>query len=273
MPPSKLCNGETETPAIRVCRTLNRSRMRSALAGLVGPLLMSRAPSAVTYLSAITSTPAPLSLEEVRAAASRINCELRVQATGPSYRIELLWRPGSDQVLPTVPVFGGEDAPPPELLGFSNGYTQPFGAAHLETIQVRKFTGYWARRRSRGGARYENAPRTSQGLGLLIGAAVICWIREYSPFKNNKAELLAIRDDARQHKTLVRYYRYLGFETLRDVDGGALSSMRDLVVWGGEGLLMELDCLTFLQRWANTIRAIGQPASALGSNTDTQRTA
>lgn len=228
----------------------------AGIVGLVGPMLVSRA----LPCRASASLPTPLTLDEVRAAAVRINCELRVQATGPSYRIELLWRPGSDEPLPTVPVFGGAETPPPELLGFSNGYTQPFGAAHLDTIQVRQFTGYWARRRSRGGARYESAPRTQQGLGLLIGAAVICWIRECSPFKNDKAQLLAIRDDARQHKTLVRYYRYLGFNTLRVVDSGSLSSMRDLVVWGGDGLLMELDCARFLSRWATAVRAIGQPA-------------
>ena len=237
----------------------------SVLAGLVGPLLVSRALHGYPRTTCLggrasASSPSPLTLDEVCAAAARINCELRVQATGPSYRIELLWRPGSDEPLPTVPVFGGAETPPPELLGFSNGYTQPFGAAHLDTIQVRQFTGYWARRRSRGGARYESAPRTEQGLGLLIGAAVICWIRECSPFKNDKAQLLAIRDDARQHKTLVRYYRYLGFDTLRVVDSGSLSSMRDLVVWGGDGLLMELDCTRFLKRWAAAVRAIGQPA-------------
>jgi len=196
-----------------------------------------------------------LTLDDVRAAASRIGCKLDVKATGPAYRIELLWAPTTGSgALPTVPVFGGDDEPPSELLGYSNGYTQPFGAAHLETIQVRQYTGYWARRRRRGGERYERAPRLKEGLGLLIGAAVISWIRESAPFKNDKAELLAIRDDARQHRTLVRYYRYLGFRKLREVDGGAVSSMRDLVVWGGEGVLMELDCDDFLRRWAQAVR-------------------
>lgn len=208
--------------------------------------------------SLIASASDVLILDEVRAAASRIGCNLKVSSTGPSYRIDLLWTPpeGSDS-LPTVPVFGGADAPPPELLGYSSGYTQPFGAAHLETIQVRQFSGYWARRRRNGGERYAQAPKVEQGLGLLIGAAVICWMRECAPFRPERAELLAIRDDERQHRTLVRYYRYLGFQSLRNVDSGDLRSAKDLVMWGGEGLLMELDCARFLERWASAVRAMG----------------
>merc|ERR1740130_2432821 len=74
----------------------------------------------------------------------------------------------------------GGDPSRPELLGASDGFTQPTGVAHLETIQLRRFTGYWRRSWSR---RYDETPKLDrQGLGLLLSVAVAAWIVEKDPF-------------------------------------------------------------------------------------------
>ena len=48
------------------------------------------------------------------------------------------------------------------------------------------------------------------------------------------------QDDERQQRSLIRFYRRLGFRTLREI-GPGLSSVPDRVVWGGEGTIMEID--------------------------------
>ncbi|MFM7311687.1 MAG: hypothetical protein ACKO0M_00700, partial [Cyanobium sp.] len=53
------------------------------------------------------------------------------------------------------------------------------------------------------------------GVGPLITAACFAWALEATPCR--RARFLAIRDDARQHRRLVRYFRRLGFEPLREV--------------------------------------------------------
>ena len=84
---------------------------------------------------------APISLDEVEAAARRVGCEIKAKVTGPTYRVELLWEGGKEFPSPQVQTLGYQDdePPPPELLGYSDGFTQPTGITHLETIEVRKF--------------------------------------------------------------------------------------------------------------------------------------
>ena len=52
-------------------------------------------------------------------------------------------------------------------------------------------------------------------------------------------------DDPKQHRTLVRYYRRLGFSPLREVDDG-LGSFADSLVWGGAGMIMDVSVEDFL---------------------------
>ena len=53
------------------------------------------------------------------------------------------------------------------------------------------------------------------GAGPLITAACFAWALEATPCRS--ADFLAIRDDARQHRRLVRYFRRLGFEPVREL--------------------------------------------------------
>lgn len=93
------------------------------------------------------------------------------------------------------------------------------------------------------------------GVGPLIWAATFAWALEATPCR--QATLLAIRDQERQHRRLVRYFRQLGFRPLRELGAGVVD-LAPRLLWGGAGLLMRGDCAEGLvisaRRWAG-----GQP--------------
>ena len=76
-------------------------------------------------------------------------------------------------------------------------------------------------------------------VGYLLWAATMAWALEETPCKS--ARLLAIYDENNQHKTLQRYFRRRGFNTVRDVGSSPLDLPLRLV-WGGAGAFMVGDC-------------------------------
>ena len=101
----------------------------------------------------------------------------------------------------------------------------------------------------------------STALGPLIWAATFAWALEATPCR--RARLLAIRDQEAQHRRLVRYFRQLGFEALRPLDGGA-SDLAPRLLWGGAGLLMEGACDEGLRRSAQRLGIGLDPTQGLG---------
>jgi len=93
-------------------------------------------------------------------------------------------------------------------------------------------------------------PASPSGVGDLIWAATMAWALESTPCR--RARLLAIRDDDRQHRRLVRYFRQRGFTPVREV-AAAPADLPLRLVWGGAGVLMSADCSSVLtlseQRW------------------------
>jgi hypothetical protein len=87
--------------------------------------------------------------------------------------------------------------------------------------------------------------KDTQGVGALIWAATFAWALESTPCCS--ARLLAIRDNDQQHRRLVRYFRQLGFEPVREV-GAAAMDLPLRLVWGGAGLLMRGDIAAGLER-------------------------
>ena len=65
----------------------------------------------------------------------------------------------------------------------------------------------------------------------------MAWALEMTPCRS--ARLLAIRDDDRQHQRLLRYFRRLGFESIRPVEA-ALWDLPLRMVWGRD--VMTGDC-------------------------------
>lgn len=83
------------------------------------------------------------------------------------------------------------------------------------------------------------SPDAPVGTGDLIWAAVMAWALETTPCR--RARLLAIRDDERQHRRLVRYFQSRGFRTARELNAAAWD-LPLRMVWGGAGALMVGDC-------------------------------
>ena len=113
----------------------------------------------------------------------------------------------------------------PLLLGELKGWALPLrDGLQLDTMRVQ-------------------GPNT-QGVGALIWAATFAWALETTPCRT--ARLLAIRDNDQQHRRLVRYFRRLGFEPIREL-GAAAMDLPLRLVWGGAGLLMRGDCAVGLE--------------------------
>jgi hypothetical protein len=92
----------------------------------------------------------------------------------------------------------------------------------------------------------------SAGAAPLLLAAACAWALERTPCR--QARFLAIHDDDRQHRRLVRYFRGLGFTPLREL-GSAPVDWVPRLLWGGSGLLMEGDCADTLPRCLRRWRA------------------
>ena len=88
-------------------------------------------------------------------------------------------------------------------------------------------------------------PQSPAGVGDLVWAATMAWALETTPCR--RARLLAIRDDERQHRRLVRYFRQRGFQLERDV-AAALWDLPLRLVWGGAGALMSGSVEQVLER-------------------------
>jgi hypothetical protein len=87
----------------------------------------------------------------------------------------------------------------------------------------------------------------SAGAAPLLLAASCAWALERTSCR--RARFLAIHDDDRQHRRLVRYFRALGFAPLREL-GSAPLDWGPRLLWGGSGLLMESDCGQAIRRCA-----------------------
>ena len=186
------------------------------------------------------STPGLLALD---AEARRRGLLLRLQVARP---LGLAWnlrigvaqkRPIAIQEMPAAPA--GEPRSEGDtshgqlvLLGELKGWALPNAdGLHIDSLQVAG--------RALGEA--------DLGVGALITAACFAWALEATPCR--QARFLAIRDDERQHRRLVRYFRRLGFTPLREL-GSAPWDLPERLLWGGAGLLMRGECRLVLERCA-----------------------
>ncbi|MEB3157772.1 MAG: hypothetical protein VKO26_10095 [Cyanobacteriota bacterium] len=120
-----------------------------------------------------------------------------------------------------------------ELLGELKGWAFPRATVlRLDTLRVRG--------------------QGSAGAAPLLLASACAWALERTTCR--QARFLAIHDDDRQHRRLVRYFRGLGFMPLREL-GSAPLDWAPRLLWGGSGLLMESDCGDALRRCVRRWRA------------------
>ncbi|WP_094556749.1 hypothetical protein [Synechococcus sp. 1G10] len=179
------------------------------------------------------------SLAELEAWGASRGLLLRLQVSGPAALRGL--RVG-------VAGYGADAAP--QLLGELKGLAIPLpDGLHLDTLRIQVPRGDLA----------------AALVGPLIWAATFTWALEHTPCR--RAELLAIRDDEHQHRRLVRYFRRLGFEPLRELGAGVLDLPQRLI-WGGSGLLMRGECAEGLRRCERSLGVIdgaAVPAAQPGS--------
>ena len=79
----------------------------------------------------------------------------------------------------------------------------------------------------------------------LIWASTMAWAIEKK--SSNKARLLAIFDSEGYSKKLVRYFKLIGFEIVKEV-GSSPSDLFLRLVWGGAGTLMTGECIPILKK-------------------------
>tara|TARA_B100001029_G_C14828271_1_gene321537 strand:- start:82 stop:570 length:489 start_codon:yes stop_codon:yes gene_type:complete len=79
----------------------------------------------------------------------------------------------------------------------------------------------------------------------LIWATTMAWAIERTSCRF--ARLLAIYDDEGYSKKLVRYFRLLGFNVVKEV-GSSPADLLLRLIWGGAGTLMKGDCSKILDR-------------------------
>ena len=79
----------------------------------------------------------------------------------------------------------------------------------------------------------------------LIWASTMAWAIEKKETTN--VRLLAIYDDEGYSKKLVRYFKIIGFEIVKEVGSSPVDLFLRLV-WGGAGTLMNGNCLKILTK-------------------------
>ena len=84
----------------------------------------------------------------------------------------------------------------------------------------------------------------------LIWATTMAWALEKTSCRN--ARLLAIYDDEGYSKKLVRYFRLIGFDIVKEV-GSSPSDLLLRLIWGGAGTLMKGDCSKILDKLTRKI--------------------
>lgn len=177
-------------------------------------------------------------LLELEAEARRRGLLLRLQVTRPlglawSLRLGVARRRSESELEQRRA--GGAGASALALLADLKGWALPTAdGLRVDTLQVAG--------REQGEA--------DVGAGPLATAACFAWALEATPCRTGR--FLAIRDEERQHRRLVRYFRRLGFEPLREL-GAAAWDLPARTIWGGAGLLMQGDCHEVLRRSARRL--------------------
>lgn len=129
-----------------------------------------------------------------------------------------------------------------QIIGYLGGFLRPGGRIlHMDKMEVFKKAVANVREEqpeySGGGSAF--------GVGLLLGCLAL-----RHGFDNGCtiAEFLAIDDEEKQHKRLVRHYQRLGLKVIRYV-GEDIINIPDRLIWGGVGTLMNAEISSLLVKW------------------------
>mmetsp|Transcript_3536 Transcript_3536/g.6693 ORF Transcript_3536/g.6693 Transcript_3536/m.6693 type:complete len:347 (+) Transcript_3536:2175-3215(+) len=130
-------------------------------------------------------------------------------------------------------------------LGFVSGYVVVGTSnAHCEAYRVEQTREF-------GQASSTSNSLLTMNLGRWI---LLAFLARLDDAGVSRCYGLAIRDADPQHRRLVSYFRRMGAVPIRDV-GSRLRDFGDRLVWGGEGLIMEVNVKRALSRWQRHLRS------------------
>ncbi|KAG2250509.1 hypothetical protein Bca52824_080645 [Brassica carinata] len=159
------------------------------------------------------------SMSDILTSSKARNLDLKIQTLGPFFRVT------------------GKNADTGSEVGRAEGVVRPwFGRGlvlHLDTIRLTKETMVM--------------DKSLLGVGLYVGAVAI---RHGYDCGCRTAQLLAIYDSDLYHSKLVRFYRRIGFEEVKEVSGSSIGDMADMLVWGGVGTRMDANIHHLLVKWS-----------------------
>ena len=159
---------------------------------------------------------------DIEELATKSNLKLKADIKGPLLTL---------QAFPINEM--NEDKP----IGYLQAFIRPFplGLFHLDTIQVKN-------RRQTLGFKRQGWTINGPGITFIMGAWALCWAYKKGCINT---ELLAVMDDEKMHKSLVKLYGSYGFKKLRFVE----NDPTDRLVWGAIGTLMGMEIIPFLETW------------------------
>lgn len=129
------------------------------------------------------------------------------------------------------------------LVGYVAGYVIPtMRMAHCDSYQVRPESGRRLADHAEG--------LFTMGIGRWLLLAFLARLQDQGV---KLCYGLAIKDSRKQHEKLVAYFERMGARPVRVV-GSRISDLGDRLIWGGEGLIMEVDVDRTLSRWRRRIR-------------------
>eukprot|EP01025_Chloroclados_australasicus_P003932 TRINITY_DN10939_c1_g1_i8.p3 TRINITY_DN10939_c1_g1~~TRINITY_DN10939_c1_g1_i8.p3 ORF type:complete len:238 (-),score=22.34 TRINITY_DN10939_c1_g1_i8:1414-2127(-) len=166
-----------------------------------------------------------ISFDEVVKLADKKDLEIYVRRLGPFYRVICRDKVGDQQIL-----------------ALSTGFIIPFvNILHGERLEVLV-------RQEKGTS---SAKGGIFGLGFWLGMALFSYAYQLGC---RKLEILSINDYDYQAEKLLKYYQFFDFKVVKQVEGGSLGDLVDMVVWGGVGTRMDAEIEPALRKWGPILR-------------------
>jgi hypothetical protein len=147
------------------------------------------------------------------------------------------------------------------ILGYVEGFLRPppqLDIVHMDKMEIYQ---YRIERVKREKPNTLNFNGINIGLGRLMGYRCLLYAKEQGSSRT-KVEFLAINDEEYQHRRLIKYYRYAGFDIVKYV-GEDISSIPDRLIWGGRGTLMKQNINILMIKWTKLFQLMQRKSNKI----------
>eukprot|EP01023_Acetabularia_acetabulum_P006555 TRINITY_DN12723_c0_g1_i3.p1 TRINITY_DN12723_c0_g1~~TRINITY_DN12723_c0_g1_i3.p1 ORF type:complete len:260 (-),score=28.27 TRINITY_DN12723_c0_g1_i3:63-842(-) len=190
-----------------------------------------------------------ITFEEVVELASSRDLEVYVRRLGPFYRVICRDKPQPTYQQSTnnnnqekIQEEKNNSDSNNEILALSTGFIIPFtNILHGERLEVLS-------QEEKGSSSKKGG---YLGLGFWLGMALYSYAYQLGC---RKLEILSINDYDYQAERLIKYYAFFDFKFVKKVEGGTLSDLFDMLLWGGVGTRMDADIEKTLIKWGPILR-------------------